>query len=142
MLFGEMSIAPFASNNDISLWPVLFKPALANYLHMDGFAQYYVFTLASTSYPPIFFTLTFLESKIAIETVPGHIAEIPSRKVRAFVYVSAMTSTFIMSSFQSPGKVDHIVFILILLMACIPMTPLSRLGIVASVQGSPTKRSL
>ena len=94
VLFGEMSAAPFASNNDI-VYGRLLKPALANYLHMDGFARYYVFSLACT-YLLIFLTLTFLELKIATETVPGHIAELPSPKVRALVYLSAMTSSFIM----------------------------------------------
>ena len=129
VLFGEMSVAPFSSNNDF-VYGRLLKPALANYLHMDGFARYYVFSLACT-YLLIVLTLTFLELKIATDTVPGHIAELPSPKVRAFVYLSAMTSSFVMTSFQWPGYADNLVFIFILLMACIPMTSRARLGTVA-----------
>lgn len=128
--YGYISMAPFRGNNPI-YYKRLLKPALAHYLQMDGYVLYYLFSLICT-YLVIFLTVTFLESKLLVENSSG---ESPlkwlSVKNKWFLYLSLMTSSFILVDFQWPGYSDNLSFILVLLMAIIPMTPQARLASVA-----------
>ncbi len=125
--YGRMSMAPFAED-DGALYSRLLKPAIANFIQMDGYVRYYLFSLVCT-YLLVFLTLVFLESKIFLNaTNGGDQGQTLRPKARWVVYLSIMTSAFILVSFQQPGKVEHLVFILILLMVCIPMTSQARLG--------------
>jgi hypothetical protein len=128
VFFGEMSVAPFESNSDV-VYGRLLKPAIAHFIHLDGYVRYYLFSLVCT-YILVFLTLVFLESKSSADDFEAHPTSRQSIQ-RGLISVSVMTSSFIMTSFQSPGKVDHLVFIFMLLMACIPMTRQARLGLLA-----------
>ena len=126
--FGEMSLAPFSFDADV-YYGRLLKPALAHYLHLSGYARYHLFSLACT-YLLVFFTLTLLESKLPI----GRTSDQRPRVLQGFgarwlIYVSVMTCSFIMVSFQEPGKVDDLAYVMILCMATIPMTAQARLGL-------------
>jgi hypothetical protein len=128
--FGEMSLAPFSFDVDV-YYGRLLKPALAHYTHLSGYARYHLFSLACT-YLLIFLTLTFLESKLPIgRTSVERRGGLQGPLARWVVYFSVMTSSFIMVSFQEPGKVDDLAFIFILLMVSLPMTAQARLGLLA-----------
>lgn len=126
--YGKMSLSPFAESYDIVARRLL-KPAIAYFIQMQGYILYYIFSLVCI-YILIFMTVVFLESKIVSthrlgETTPA----IYSRKF--WVYLSAMTSSYMMVCFQWPGYPENIFFILILLAACLPMSRQARLGTVA-----------
>ena len=129
VLRGEMSLAPFASSNDF-VYGRLLKPAIAHFIHMDGYARYYLLSLICT-YLLVFLTLVFLESKIMTEAASAYRSSMIRPAARWLVYLSVMTSSFVITSFQWPGIVDHLLFLFVLLMACVPMTPHARLGTVA-----------
>lgn len=128
--FGEMSLAPFSIDQDV-YYGRLLKPTLAHYLHLSGFARYHLFSLAST-YLLILWTLTFVESKFLKGGTSGEgRGWLQGPLARWFIYFSVMTSSFIMVSFQEPGKVDDLAFLFILMMATLPMTAQARLGLLA-----------
>lgn len=128
--FGEMSLAPFSIDQDV-YYGRLLKPSLAHYLHLSGYARYHLFSLVST-YLLIFLILTFLESKLPTGIANGaRRGGLQSPVVRWLMYFSVMTSSFIMVSFQEPGKVDDLAFLFILMMAALPMTTQARLGLLA-----------
>jgi hypothetical protein len=126
--YGQMSLSPFAESYEIVARRLL-KPAIAYFIQMQGYILYYLFSLICI-YALIFMTVCFLEAKIASkyrlsDTKPA----IYSRKF--WVYLSAMTSSYAIVCFQWPGYPENITFILILLAACLPMSPQARLGTVA-----------
>ena len=126
--FGEMSLAPFSFDGDV-YYGRLLKPALAHYTHLSGYARYHLFSLVCT-YLLIFLTLTFLESKLPIGQTSGERrGGLQGFLARWLIYFSVMTSSFIMVSFQEPGKVDDLAFVFILLMAAVPMIAQARLGL-------------
>ncbi len=128
--YGKMSLAPFAANNEL-IYRRLLKPALAHFIQMDGYILYYLFSLICT-YILIFMTIGFIESKIlGSNTFEENKRKSLSSTVKFFVYLSVMTSSYMMVNFQWPGYPDQLAFILILVMACIPMTRQGRLGTIA-----------
>jgi hypothetical protein len=128
--FGRMSMAPFGQYDDLFSKRLL-KPAIANFTHMDGYVRYYLFSLICT-YFLIFLTVAFLESKLPVETNRRERNVKPlSPRLKWILYLSLMTSSFVLVNFQWPGLSEHLSFILILLMASIPMTPQARLATVA-----------
>jgi len=97
--FGEMSLAPFSIDQDV-YYGRLLKPSLAHYLHLSGFARYHLFSMVST-YLLIFWTLTFVESKLLTGRTSGEgRGDLQGPMARWFIYFSVMTSSFIMLSFQ------------------------------------------
>jgi hypothetical protein len=128
--YGHMSLNPFAENTGWHYRRIL-KPAIAHFIQMDGVFLYYLFSLLCT-YILIFMTLTFIESKIWIDCHKDRKTKrILNPKLRFLVYVSVATSSYIMTDFLWPGYVEQLTFILILLMACIPMNHQARLAAVA-----------
>ena len=56
-----MSVAPFQEGDPL-YYKRLLKPAIAHFVHLDGYVLYYLFSLICT-YILIFLTVAFLESK-------------------------------------------------------------------------------
>jgi len=128
--YGLMSLEPFTSN-DAQIYRRLLKPALAHFIQMDGYILYYLFSLICT-YFLIFMTLAFIESKILEnQTFDENKRNFLDPKGKFLIYLSVMTSSYMMVSFQWPGYPEQLAFILILLMAFIPMTYQGRLGTIA-----------
>jgi hypothetical protein len=126
--YGKMSLSPFGEANELVSRRLL-KPAIAYFIQMQGYILYYLFSLICI-YILIFMTLVFLESKILSKHRLGENKPIIYTR-KFWVYLSVMTSSYIMVSFQWPGYAENISFILILLAACVPMSRQARLGIVA-----------
>lgn len=125
--YGNMSLSPFSMDLDYCYGRLL-KPAVAYFLQMKGLMLFYVFSLICT-YLLILVSLVFLESKISDETDPGRFPDKPLYTQKRFwAYVSVMTSTYVMTCFQWPGYPEQFAFILILLMASVPMNSQARLG--------------
>jgi hypothetical protein len=128
--FGQMSAGPFQENNPM-ISKRLLKPAIAHFIHLDGYLRYYFFSLICT-YILILLTVVFLESRLLPATSQeDHHLPSPRPTVKWLIYFSAMTSSFILTDFQWPGYSDQLSFILLLLMAIIPMTPQARLATIA-----------
>lgn len=127
--FGRMSLAPFQEGDPL-YYKRLLKPAIAHFMHLHGYIAYYAFSLILT-FVLIFMVVAFLESRIPTEKTPG--ADQPSLNalVRWLIYFSLMTSSFIIVDFQWPGYSDSLSFILILLLAFVPMNSQARLATVA-----------
>lgn len=128
--YGDMSLDPFAENN-IWVYRRILQPAIAHFIQMDGPLLYYIYSLFCT-YLLIFLTTIFVELKI----FKNQNSEIgTSKKIdfskRFWLYVSVATSSYIITGFLWPGYPDQLSFILILLMAYIPMSRQARLGIFA-----------
>jgi hypothetical protein len=128
-LFGQMSLAPF-QENDPMFYKRLLAPALAHFIHLDGYVRYYFFSLICT-YILILLTVAFSETKLLPAASGGDHLLSPNFKVKWLIYLSVMTSSFILTDFQWPGYSDHLSFILVLLMATIPMTPQARIATIA-----------
>ncbi|NJK67495.1 MAG: hypothetical protein HC941_14060 [Microcoleus sp. SU_5_3] len=126
--YGKMSLSPFAESYEIVARRLL-KPAIAYFIQMQGNLLYYLFSLICI-YILIFMTLVFLESKISSKHRIGENKLIIYTR-KFWVYLSVMTSSYMMVCFQWPGYPENISFILILLAACLPMSRQARLGIVA-----------
>jgi hypothetical protein len=127
--FGQMSIAPFQENNEM-LYKRLLKPAIAHFIHLDGYLRYYFFSLICT-YILILLTVVFWETRLLPATSGEDYPQSPNPKVKWLIYLSVMTSSFIITNFQWPGYSDDLSFILVLLMATIPMTSQARLATIA-----------
>jgi hypothetical protein len=128
-LFGQMSLAPFQENNPM-LYKRLLKPAIAHFIHLDGYVRYYFFSLICT-YILILLTVAFAETKLLpSESGDDHLHS-PYPTVKWLIYLSLMTSSFMFTDFQWPGYSDQLSFILLLLMATIPMNPQARLATLA-----------
>jgi hypothetical protein len=124
--FGAMSMAPFQEWNPIYYRRFL-KPAIAHFVHLDGYVRYYLFSLLCT-FLLTFMVVAFLESRSpAKEESRGQLLN-PSLKW--LVYLSLMTSSFVLVDFQWPGYSDSLSFGLLLLAASVPMTPEARLAVV------------
>ena len=124
--FGRMSVAPF-QEGDPMYYKRLLKPAIAHFVHLDGYVLYYLFSLICT-YISIFLTVAFLESKFLGGRGGENQPQSLNPKIKWLVYLSLMTSSFILVDFQWPGYSDHLSFILLLFMATLPMTSLARLA--------------
>jgi hypothetical protein len=127
--FGQMSVAPFQENNEM-LYKRLLKPAIAHFIHLDGYVRYYFFSLICT-YILILLTVVFSETRLLSTTSGEDHLQSPNPKVKWLIYLSIMTSSFILTDFQWPGYSDHLSFILVLFMATIPMTSQARLATIA-----------
>jgi hypothetical protein len=127
--FGRMSLAPFQESDPLYFKRIL-KPAVAHFTHLHGYFAYYVFSLLLT-FVFIFLVVAFLETSLVPEkaTQSGHSAMNPVS--RWIIYLSLMTSSFALVDFQWPGYSDHLSFILILVMAFVPMNRQARLAIIA-----------
>ena len=125
--YARMSLAPFTEHFHLIFKRVL-KPALAHFVQLDGFVLYYLFSLICT-YCLIFLTLAFLESKTAGEKTTQFYCS--GSKTKWFLYFSLMSSIFILGDFQWPGYSDDLSFMLVLLMAILPMTAQARLAGIA-----------
>jgi hypothetical protein len=128
-IFGQMSIAPFQENNPM-FYKRLLKPALAHFIHLDGYLRYYFFSLICT-YILILLTVVFWETRLLPATSGEDYPQSPNPTVKWLIYLSVMTSSFILTDFQWPGYSDDLSFILVLLMATIPMTSQARLATIA-----------
>lgn len=126
--YGRMSLSPFSESYEIVARRLL-KPAIAYFIQMQGNLLYYLFSLICI-YILIFMTLVFLEFKISSKHRLGENKPIIYTR-KFWVYLSVMTSSYMMVCFQWPGYPENISFILILLAACLPMSRQARLGIVA-----------
>jgi hypothetical protein len=126
--YGKMSLSPFGESYEIVARRLL-KPAIAYFIQMQGYILYYLFSLICI-YILIFMTLAFLESKILSKHRLGENKPIIYTR-KFWVYLSVMTSSYMMVCFQWPGYPENISFILILLAACLSMSRQARLGIVA-----------
>jgi hypothetical protein len=126
--FGRMSVAPFQEWNPL-YYKRLLKPAIAHFIHLDGYFRYYLFSLVCT-YILIFLVVAFWQSKFFGDLNSDD--QLPSLNAKAkwIVYLSVMTSSFMLINFQRPGYSDHLSYILVLLMAIIPMTSQARLATV------------
>jgi hypothetical protein len=128
-LFGQMSVAPF-QENDPMFYKRLLKPAIAHFIHLDGYRRYYFFSLVCT-YILILLTIVFWETRLLpVTSAEGH-PQSPNSTIKWLIYLSVMTSSFILTDFQWPGYSDDLSFILVLLMATVPMTPHARLASLA-----------
>ena len=128
-IFGQMSVAPFLES-DPMFYKRLLAPAIAHFVHLDGYVLYYFFSLFCT-YILILLTVAFLEARwLSSKNGKDHLQS-PKLALRWLIYLSAMTSSFILTDFQWPGYSDHLSFILVLLMATIPMTSQARLATLA-----------
>ena len=127
--FGRMSSAPFQEGDPL-YFKRLLKPALAHFMHLHGYFAYYAFSLILT-FILIFMIVAFLESRFLAGKTLG--VEQPSLNlpVRWLIYFSLMTSSFILVDFQWPGYSDSLSFILILLLALVPMNSQARLAAVS-----------
>ena len=127
---GCMSTNPFAENTGW-YYRRLLKPAIAHFLHLDEPVRYYILSLLGT-YLLIFMMIALIESKIRLsENIQDTINKRPGFTSRYLYYLSIATSSYLITDFLWPGYADHLSFILILLMACIPMNSQERLGVVA-----------
>lgn len=128
--YARMSEDPFAENTGW-YYRRLLKPAIAHFLHLDEPMRYYIFSLFGT-YLLIFMMLAFMEAKLK----QSHKTENTINKrlkfnLRYLYYLSIATSSYLITDFLWPGYADHLSFILIFLMACLPMNSQERLAIVA-----------
>ena len=123
--YAAMSQRPFAENKD-TLYGRILKPAIAHFLHLDGKVPYYLLSLVFT-YALIFLTIAFIESK-SDDKKPVDGATPIGPWAKFWVLVSVMTTSYMMVTFQWPGYPEQVSFILILLMACIPMNAQARLA--------------
>jgi hypothetical protein len=128
-IFGEMSVAPFLES-DPMFYKRLLAPAIAHFVHLDGYVPYYFFSLFCT-YILILLTVAFSEARWLPATRGVDHLQSPKPAFRWLVYLSAMTSSFILTDFQWPGYSDHLSFVLVLVMATIPMTSQARLATLA-----------
>lgn len=108
----------------------LLKPAIAHFIHLDGYLRYYFFSLMCT-YILILLTVAFSETRLLRAASGEDHLQSRSPTVKWLIYLSVMTSSFILTDFQWPGYSDQVSFILVLLMATIPMTPQARLATLA-----------
>jgi hypothetical protein len=127
--FGRMSLAPFQEGDPLYSKRLL-KPAIAHFMHLHGYMAYYAFSLILT-FALIFMVVAFLESRIPADKTPGVDQPSLNAPVRWLIYLSLMTSSFILVDFQWPGYSDSLSFILILLLALVPMNSQARLATVA-----------
>lgn len=133
--YGAMSVAPFSEPYGW-LHRRLLKPALAHYLNLDGLILYYVFSMVLT-FILIYLTICFIE----IKGLNGDFSEeqyqvkqdvsLKNKWYLRIYYASILTSSYIMLNYQWPGHTEQLAFILILIAACIPLTPQGRLSVVA-----------
>jgi hypothetical protein len=128
-IFGQMSVAPFQENNPM-FYKRLLKPAIAHFIHLDGYLRYYFFSLVCT-YILILLTVVFSETRLLPATSGERHLQTPNPTARWLIYLSLMTSSFLLTDFQWPGYSDHLSFILVLLMAIIPITSQARLATLA-----------
>jgi hypothetical protein len=124
--YGDMSLAPFAEDS-IFVYRRMLQPAIAHFIQMDGPVLYFIYSLLCT-YILIVLSLIFIESKIVQNKEFGQ-RELLTFKQRFLLYISLATSSYLMTCFLWPGYPEQLTFILILLMACIPMNNQARLGI-------------
>ncbi len=128
--YARMSGNPFAENTGW-YYRRLLKPAIAHFLHLDEPLRYYLLSLVGT-YLLIFMMLVFMEAKLKqsqkIENTTNKRLKFSSRYL---YYLSIATSSYLITDFLWPGYADHLSFILIFLMACLPMNSQERLAIVA-----------
>ena len=127
--FGQMSIAPFQENNPM-ISKRLLKPAVAHFVHLDGYLRYYFFSLICT-FILIFLMVAILEIRLLPATNGEERLQSPSAAVKWLIYLSVTTSSFMLTDFQWPGYSDQLSFILLLLMGIVPMTPQARLATLA-----------
>jgi hypothetical protein len=127
--FAQMSAAPF-SEADPLVYKRLLKPALAHFLHLHGYIAYYLFSLA-LAFVLIFLTVVLLDTILAPGTTATREKPVLTPGLRRLLYLSLMTSSFMIVEFQWPGYSDALSFILLLLVLCVPMTAQARLAVVA-----------
>lgn len=128
-LFAEMSVTPF-QENDPMFYKRLLKPAIAHFLHLDGYLRYYLFSLFCT-YIFILLLVVFWETRLAPAGIDADNIRSPHSPLKWLIYLSVMTSSFVLTDFQWPGYSDHISYILVLLAASMPMTAQARLATLA-----------
>jgi hypothetical protein len=75
--------------------------------------------------------VAFSETRLLRATSGEQHLQSPNPTARWLIYLSAMTSSFLLTDFQWPGYSDQLPFSLVLLMATIPMTSQARLATLA-----------
>ncbi len=128
--YARMSGNPFAENTGW-YYRRLLKPAIAHFLYLDEPIRYYLLSLFGT-YLLIFMMVTFIEAKIKYsQEIQNTTNKTLKFRSRYLYYLSIATSSYLITDFLWPGYADHLSFILIFLMACLPMNSQERLAIVA-----------
>lgn len=131
--YGRMTRDPFSENTGWYYRRIL-KPFIAYFLQFRGFFLYYIFSLVNT-YLLIWITLIFFEARKYFRYLDNPqkqwTASSLSPTQKFLFYLSLATSSYIMVDFIWVGYVDQISFILILLMAIIPMSSQGRMSVIA-----------
>ena len=127
--YGRMSLGLFDPGIHGGVKRRILAPALAHCLQFNGLTLYYLFSMLCV-YVLIFMTLVFLDSKTSHG---GGAAQSPGPALKFLLYASVMTTSYLSVSRQWPGYPEQVGFILILLMASLPMGSQARLALVALV---------
>jgi hypothetical protein len=115
--YAYMSVDFFGfPDNSGLLYKRVLMPALAHYLQFSGPTYFHIFSMV-ISFVLIYMTAVFFSvRKVSLPTT---------------YLVSIGTASFILSGFQSAGYPEQLLFVLLLLLFCVPMDETARISIVS-----------
>lgn len=119
--YGLISFAPFGVESEL-FYRRLFLPALAHLFQMQYTTLYWIFFLVI-----VFIFIGLVLYYLDLKTNDVRVGKFS----RAIIYLSLLTSTFVVFQFQHPGYPEVLVYAMVLAMACFPMNNQARLSIIA-----------